>query len=264
MFALSGLTKGGLFVIMSYQMIEAIKPLQLPPTAKFVLYILADAHNAQTNLCHPGYAYLIQSTCLSNKTIANSLHLLKQRGVIDYDSKRGRNTTYKITPEALHSKSKFVKEVHNFSDDKVVKEVHISCEGGSHICEGGSQEPELTIKNHYINRSHSGNARGKRVKKSKEADPRFVPFRNAWVNAFKLSFENVYQFHKRDGVQLAEFLKHEQAMDLAEWEGFISWLHKSMKDNGRYALGIVKRSAGSLATACSSFNQLLVISQNEK
>ena len=248
---------------MSFQMIEAVKPLQLPPTAKFVLFLLADAHNAQTNACHPGYAYLMQATCLSNKTIANSLQLLKDRGVIDFDSKKGRNTAYKITPEALHLPSKVVNLVHKSPRDKVVKEVHISCEGGSHICEGGSQEPELTGRNRNLTRATSKKSAGKGRKKSSEADSRFVPFRNAWMEAYREAHGSDYHFHRHDGVQLVGFLKRDKTMTLSEWDGFLTWLNKSMIDNGQFTNGLIKLAAGSLASACSKFNQLLVLSLHE-
>lgn len=235
-------------------MIEAVKPLQLPPTAKFVLFMLADAHNAQSNACHPGYAYLMQATCLSNKTIANSLQLLKDRGVIDFDSKKGRNTAYKITPEALHSASKVVNVVHKSPRDKVVKEVHISCEGGSHICEGGSQEPELTGKNRNLSRSPSRKAPARRAVKT--ADPRHAEFVRIFTEEYRARTGSKYDFKKgKDGKLLKSLLENLKDLDADEWQAGLRWCW-DVAANDRHADKCVRQHS-ELGSFCAAWSRIV-------
>lgn len=118
------------------------------------------------------------------------------------------------------------------------------------------KEPEI------LTGSASPKPRRRKKVKASESDPRHVPFRELWMEVFQAKTGSKYQFTKPDGVQLARFLRHESAMKVEEWQEFLLWMHSTIATKGTFTPGIIKRAAGSLSIACSSFSKLLIESQS--
>lgn len=66
------------------------------PLAKFVLLMLADRHNAETNACYPSLASLQADTELSPATLRAKLALLEARGLLR-PGRDGRRVTAELT-----------------------------------------------------------------------------------------------------------------------------------------------------------------------
>lgn len=91
-------------------------------------------------------------------------------------------------------------------------------------------------------------------KKPSDADPRFVPFRDAFTDAFMQAHGSKYRFRTHDGVNLSKFLRDEDELTVDRWTDAISWCRMVSRD--KYAPGCV-RQTGSLAAFCSSWSSII-------
>ncbi|CCD28666.1 conserved hypothetical protein [Candidatus Glomeribacter gigasporarum BEG34] len=73
-------------------------PLQLPPTAKFVLILLADNANDQ-GVCWPSIPKICERTCFSERTVHGAIKWLEQRALLRANRSNGRHTSYILTPQ---------------------------------------------------------------------------------------------------------------------------------------------------------------------
>lgn len=257
---------------MSYQAIERLKFAPVTATQKLVLLALADCYNEKSGRCDPSIRFLSALTGLSGRSVLTAIEQLCNANIVTKHKSDGFKNCYLLTSETYaYPCSSFTSE-----GASPVKDVHRGCEGAS---QGGVKElhnitgnitgnkPEDSIfcdspnpkKGEFVKPEKK--PRKKRTPKPTNADPRFVPFRNAWVETYLNAVGSAYRFHPHDGVQLSKFLKHESKMTAEEWDEFLTWLYKTMKDKGDFAPGAVKRACGSLAAACSQFNQLLILAQ---
>lgn len=83
---------------MSYKITNEIRSLDLPPTAKFVLWVMSDIADDHGR-CYPSISRLMAETGYSNRAIINAIHLLESYKIIECDRLNGRHTRYQITPE---------------------------------------------------------------------------------------------------------------------------------------------------------------------
>lgn len=85
---------------MSYLVTNAIRNLPLPPSPKFVLWVLADQANDEGNTRHYASIPSIQaSTGFSRQTIIDAIAWLEGAGLVVADRSNGRQTSYQITPD---------------------------------------------------------------------------------------------------------------------------------------------------------------------
>lgn len=63
------------------------------PLAKFILMLLADRHNADTNECFPSIARLCQDSELSRSTVIRKIELLEAAGLVETVERRRRDGT---------------------------------------------------------------------------------------------------------------------------------------------------------------------------
>jgi hypothetical protein len=81
-------------------MMAACWPLQVPPTAKAVLLVLAE-HADEWCRCWPSLARIGNMTCHSERAVRNALRWLEQKGVIRVEIGAGKANRYTVTPQVL-------------------------------------------------------------------------------------------------------------------------------------------------------------------
>ena len=87
-------------------MINAVKTVEMPPSQKLILFILADCHNDETGRCDPSGAYLMKVSGYSNRTVWTAVQELVKSGhltVLESTSK-ARNS-YLIHPKTSEATS---------------------------------------------------------------------------------------------------------------------------------------------------------------
>lgn len=98
-------------------------------------------------------------------------------------------------------------------------------------------------------------------KKETQADPRFTPFRDSFVEAYETATGTKYAFQGgKDGTALSSFLKTFKTVDLTEFTAALRWCRDVAASNP-FAKGCVNQTA-SLAAFCSSWNQIVEYHQN--
>jgi len=83
---------------MSHNITNAIRKLDLPPTAKFILWVLSDIAN-DAGHCYPSREHLAIETGLGRTAISDALKTLEAYGVLQVDRSNGRQNHYTITPQ---------------------------------------------------------------------------------------------------------------------------------------------------------------------
>ena len=87
---------------MSNRHLTAIRPLQMPPPTKLVLYALSERACERCGLCWPGIALLGTDTCLKRTRIKQALDELRKAGLIEVHEYprggRGRASEYVVLP----------------------------------------------------------------------------------------------------------------------------------------------------------------------
>ena len=80
---------------MSRQMIQLAKAMDCDkPTQRFVAFILADSHNAETGKCNPSVAHIMAMTGFSNRPISKAIADLSEAGHLTVDRKFGSRSGY--------------------------------------------------------------------------------------------------------------------------------------------------------------------------
>jgi hypothetical protein len=67
-----------------------------PASAKLVLLCLANCHNDGTGRCNPSVKFISEATGLDKKTIPVALDMLAEKGLIEFDKRRGATPNYRI------------------------------------------------------------------------------------------------------------------------------------------------------------------------
>jgi hypothetical protein len=96
---------------MSYDVMKACRPLQMPSSPKAVLMALAD-YADEAGSAWPSIPTLCEYTCLSERTVHAAIKWLEQAKVVVADRANGRHTTYVVDansfqqpPQQLHPRS---------------------------------------------------------------------------------------------------------------------------------------------------------------
>lgn len=96
---------------MSYEVMKACRPLQMPSSPKAVLMALAD-YADEAGAAWPSIPTLCEYTCLSERTVHAAIKWLEQAKVVVADRANGRHTTYVVDansfqqpPQQLHPRS---------------------------------------------------------------------------------------------------------------------------------------------------------------
>lgn len=85
---------------MSNRLIDACKPLRMPPTAKAVLICLAD-YADDTGRCWPSIDRITEFTCFGRTAVIEAIKWLEGAGAVVADRTNGRHTEYRVTPETF-------------------------------------------------------------------------------------------------------------------------------------------------------------------
>jgi hypothetical protein len=96
---------------MSLNIIRACTSLQMPPTAKAVLFAMAD-YADESGYCWPSIPKLCEHTCFSRRSVIDAIAWLESAKVIAADRSNGRHTSYRVTPEFF---TKPVQQAHRCS-----------------------------------------------------------------------------------------------------------------------------------------------------
>lgn len=81
-------------------MMDLCRPLQVPPSAKAVLMVLAYMHHDDGDL-YPSLTYLEESTCLSRGSVVDAVKTLEACGVVACNRANRMRTLYRVLPHAL-------------------------------------------------------------------------------------------------------------------------------------------------------------------
>ena len=88
---------------MSHLIVNRIRSAILPPSEKFVLWVLSDVANEQgVTGSYAPLPRLIAETCLSRQTVINAIKGLESKNIIMADRSNGRQTVYSINPNYAH------------------------------------------------------------------------------------------------------------------------------------------------------------------
>ena len=82
---------------MSKPMMDACRPIQVPPTAKAVLMVFAYQHHDGGELW-PSLAFLEESTCLSRRAVIDAIKTLEACALVAVDRSNPRRNVYSIKP----------------------------------------------------------------------------------------------------------------------------------------------------------------------
>lgn len=85
---------------MSKPMMDLCRPLQVPPSAKSVLMVLAYMHHDEADL-YPSLTYLEESTCLSRGSVVDAVKTLEACGLVQCNRTNRVRTLYRINPAGL-------------------------------------------------------------------------------------------------------------------------------------------------------------------
>ncbi len=250
-------------------MIQAVKRLPTSPTQKLLLLVLADCHNEKTGQCNPSYRYIMETTGLSNKAVANNLKSLRNAGSVTFCSKNGANTHYELTPESYIFSEKPVNEIHKFEGGSsepssqvenkqpvnlVPKPVNLVPKSS----EPGSHKPEGTVEPELFTASASPKPR-QRKRKKPEADPRHQPFVSVFYDAYLNAFGSKLQTSSKDYAQLHKLLKTFPDLTEDEWKAAIDWCYE-VRQSDRFARGPV-HNISNLAAFCANWSSLVAYHQ---
>lgn len=83
---------------MSNRLLDACRPLQMPPTPKSVLVCLAD-YASDNGECWPSIDKITEFTCFGRTAVIEAIKWLESAGVVIASRANGRHTTYRVTPE---------------------------------------------------------------------------------------------------------------------------------------------------------------------
>ena len=86
---------------MSNKLLDACKPLQMPPTPKAVLICMAD-YADDSGQCWPSIDTITVFTCFGRTAVINAIRWLEAAGVVSADRSNGRHTSYRITPDQFN------------------------------------------------------------------------------------------------------------------------------------------------------------------
>lgn len=81
-------------------MMDLCRPLQVPPSAKSVLMVLAYMHHDEADL-YPSLTYLEESTCLSRGSVVDAVKTLEACGLVQCNRSNRVRTLYRIVPNGL-------------------------------------------------------------------------------------------------------------------------------------------------------------------
>lgn len=81
-------------------MMDLCRPLQVPPSAKAILMVLAYMHHDDGDL-YPSLTYLEESTCLSRGSVVDAVKTLEACGVVVCNRANRMRTLYRVLPHAL-------------------------------------------------------------------------------------------------------------------------------------------------------------------
>lgn len=254
-----------MITFMDFGKLRAVFRSQFSCSQRMILTVMLDAIGSNKS-CFVSYETMAKFTGLCEKAVRLNVQDLEQDGAVLRLGKRGKCNVYSVTLKPFEGSSFDDDTGNGYRGQKDVSPVT-----GSKMPVTGSQD----TGNHYqqttyeppINHNLTGSSspkthRRRKAGAEKKADPRFIPFRDSWNQTFEKKFGFKYQFKREDGVQLARFLRHESSMTLEEWNGFLNWIHSAIANKAEFTPGIIKHAAGSLATACSRFSQLLIHSQS--
>lgn len=114
---------------MSYIHMNKAFQIQIPPSARFVLLVLARYANSDDDTCYPGIKKMSELTGYCEKTVVRSIKLLNTLGIIDVmkNPKRPNNThTVNLTGDIeswniyLESKADVIKGICRENQSKSV------------------------------------------------------------------------------------------------------------------------------------------------
>ena len=134
---------------MSVKVINACKSVDVPPTAKLVLFMLAEhAHDDGSN-AFPSVGLIAWETGLSERAVRNSLRTLEGAGVIEVAAKstRRRPTTYRVVPW------RGVQRPPYDADEAPTSGGHTVPAGGHHVPPGGHVVP---LEGHHMPPNRQG------------------------------------------------------------------------------------------------------------
>lgn len=83
---------------MSNKLLDACRPLQMPPTAKSVLICMAD-YADDNGQCWPSIDTITAFTCFGRTAVIGAIRWLESAGAISANRSNGRHTSYRVTPE---------------------------------------------------------------------------------------------------------------------------------------------------------------------
>lgn len=82
---------------MSNRLLDACKPLRMPPTAKSVLICLAD-YADDAGSCWPSIDRIVEFTCFGRTAVIDAIKWLESASLITANRANGRHTTYLVHP----------------------------------------------------------------------------------------------------------------------------------------------------------------------
>lgn len=81
---------------MSFAAFQAIKESRLPPTERYVAFMLADHLNDSTGRCDPSVALIVEETGLSKRTVVSAILALEKKGFLIVTRHQGGRSSYQI------------------------------------------------------------------------------------------------------------------------------------------------------------------------
>ena len=72
----------------------------MSPTQRFVAWVLADCHNAETGRCDPSIAYICDLTGFSNRTVITAIDELEKAGMVTANGGNGQRKSYTLRPKS--------------------------------------------------------------------------------------------------------------------------------------------------------------------
>ena len=82
---------------MSTILMSACWPLEMSPSQKIVLILLADNAN-DDGICWPSLETICERTCLSERAVRNAITWLEECGALQKFKRGGRSAVYKVDP----------------------------------------------------------------------------------------------------------------------------------------------------------------------
>lgn len=201
---------------MSNVLLNAVWPLQMPVSQKFVLIALAEFANDDGE-CWPSLAYLCEHTCMTDRGVQKALAALVDAGWLTRTFRMGHSTQYVVTPERGSPPN----DVHPERGSPDPRTTFTTApERGSGTPERGSPR---TINNHQLN--HQGTTTNTRDMQIDSSDS-FAEFWQAYPRkTAKTMAMKAWKKLKPDAAVLAKMLEALQAQKTSpQWT----------KDGGQY------------------------------